>query len=79
MSDEPYDELSTERVNPGARANVGAYTVVVSYPILLHLLMLSLKRSFSVVEVKAAAKEEGTPLERAKVEGRTQGALTGIP
>ena len=79
MSDEPYDELFTEKVNPGAKAHVAAYTVVVSYPMLLHLLKLNLKRSFSVVEAKAAAKEEGTPLERAKVGSRTQGALTVMP
>ena len=76
MSDEPFDELSNERVNPWAKANVGAYTVVALYPILLRLQILSLQRSFSVAEAKAAAKEEGTPLERAKVGSKTRGALT---
>ena len=79
MSVEPFEELSDERTSPGAKVNVGAYMVVVLLHTLPPLQISNLKKYFSVEEAKAAAKEEGTPLERAKVEGRTQGALTVTP
>ena len=57
MFDKTHDELSTEKLSHGVRANVGVYMVVVFLPDFPHSHTWKLMRSFSEVDANAEAQE----------------------